>query len=93
LSGDQRENPLVDSELQQTGLNRSEGMSEDERAFLTFPWAVAGLKVTLGKCIRSVNSYFARVFHFVLCLTMHSLQSRPFRDELHAIAEPVPRAV
>jgi hypothetical protein len=32
-----RDNPDVISDLQQTGLRRSEGMSEDERAFKSFP--------------------------------------------------------
>ena len=50
-----RDNPDVISDLQQTGLRRSEGMSEDERAFLAIHRAWTGLDVSFRKCIRSVN--------------------------------------
>jgi len=49
---------------QQTGLKGSEGMSEDVRALSVFSSTGRAGFGTFLKCIRSVNWYFARIFHF-----------------------------
>jgi hypothetical protein len=76
LSDDPRENPWIDSDLQQTGLNRSEGMSEDERAFFAF---LLGIRMP-GENVWEVHSQRQLVFcqSFPLrVVTYHAFLAEP----------------